>query len=101
MSFIHQEARYGIASIRLEYDNSRADGTPSVVYEPHTKISKSARNGRYWNRRLVHDHMTLLPAGSRYQEKNAYLVHAATPGHPREAIEAAELQLSSPLVVSY
>lgn len=101
LSFIHQGAQFGFASIRLEYDNTRADGTPSVVFKPHTKISKSAGNGRYWNRRLVHDHLTLIPLGSRYREKNAYLVFTAHPDQPWGELVAVQQQLSSPLEVSY
>ncbi|MFN2128031.1 MAG: hypothetical protein ACK2TU_09260, partial [Anaerolineales bacterium] len=72
--FFNSKSGFGFGSIRLEYDNTNTNGQESPLYEPHTKITVSVNNGRYWNRRLINDHNTLIPAGSRYAEKNAYLV---------------------------
>jgi hypothetical protein len=69
-------AAFGFAfgSIRLKYDNSNEFGGPSPVYLPHTQIGEWLGGIKYWNRRLVHDHLTFIPRGSRYAEENAYLV---------------------------
>jgi hypothetical protein len=69
-------AAFGFAfgSIRLKYDNSNEFGEPSPVYLPHTQIGEWLGGIKYWNRRLVHDHLTFIPRGSRYAEENAYLV---------------------------
>lgn len=73
MGFVNRDKGYGLISIRLDYDNTNATGKPSPLYEPHTKVSLGANEGRYWNRRLIHEHNTLVPKGSRYYERNAYL----------------------------
>ena len=99
--FFHDELKYGFGSIRLEYDNTNMDGQPSPLYENHTKISISANNGRYWNRRLIHDHISHVPKGSRYYEKNAYLVFNAIQGEPSEEINAFHKQLTHPLQIQY
>ncbi|MDX2246348.1 MAG: hypothetical protein SF052_06215 [Bacteroidia bacterium] len=72
--FYHAEKGFAIGSVRIDYDNTAADGTGSPLYKAHTKITPSAQNGRYWNRRLIHDQTTEIPEGSRYREKNAYIV---------------------------
>ncbi|MEZ4774947.1 MAG: hypothetical protein R3D00_17315 [Bacteroidia bacterium] len=72
--FYNRDKHFAMGSIRLDYDNTQAEGTPAPLYEAHTKITPSAANGRYWNRRLIHDHDTEVPAGSRYFEKNAYVI---------------------------
>lgn len=101
LSFFHEELEYGFGTIRLEYDNRDLQGQPSPLFEPHTKISKSAGNGRYWNRRLIHEHLTLVPQGSRYHEKNAYLVFRASRDNPSGEISAFHRQLTTPLQVRY
>lgn len=72
--FYHREKGFAFGSIRLDFDNTNTAGDPSPLYEAHTKITPSTANGRYWNRRLIHDHDTEIPSGSRYFEKNAYVV---------------------------
>ena len=86
--FYNEALNYGFGSIRLEYDNTNIQGQASPLYKEHTKISPSANNGRYWNRRLIHDHSTLIPEGSKYYEKNAYLVFNANPEDPSAEINA-------------
>jgi len=70
VAFYNINHKYGFASIRLKYDNMKRDGSPSPMFNPHTKISKSRNNGRYWNRVLI-DSATTATMGSRYHEKNA------------------------------
>ena len=72
--FINDTLNYGFVSIRLAYNNQNINGSESPLYKQHTKISAGQNNGRYWNRRLIHDHKTVVPKGSKYYEKNAYLV---------------------------
>ena len=74
VGFINKKIGYGLVSLRLSYDNTNQEGKESPLFEPHTKISASSGNGRYWNRRLIHEHNTLVPKGSEYHEKNAYLI---------------------------
>jgi hypothetical protein len=70
----HQDKKYAFGSIRLRYDLINQFGGTSPVYQPFTKISDGAEGGKYWNRRLINEHLTYVPRGSHYAEKNAYLV---------------------------
>lgn len=101
LCFYNEEAKYAFASIRLKYDNTNARGDKSPLYEPHTKITSSANNGRYWNRRLIHDHNTVVPEGSRYSEMNAYLLFRLNPDDPVSPIHDCLKQLVNPVRVDY
>lgn len=99
--FFHQEKGYGFGSVRLRFDTRNAAGGPSPLLRAHTKISDGAGGGKYWNRRLIHEQNTLVPAGSRYFEDNAYVVFRLRPGQPREALGEFlewEAKLRKPLV---
>ena len=74
VGFINESQGYGLVSLRLSYSNTNIDGKVSPLYKPHTKISAGRGNGRYWNRRMIHEHKTLVPKGSQYSERNVYLV---------------------------
>ena len=71
--FYNPEINLGIGSIRLRHDVAHEAGGASPTYNAHTRIS-DAKGGNYWNRRLIDDKPTRIPAGSRYMERNAYLV---------------------------
>ena len=90
---------YGLASIRMEYDNTNNDGNQSALFNPHTKISKSTGNGRYWNRILI-DSVTKVPQGNKYLEKNAYLIFQVGQEIPEEEILYYAERLASPLTVT-
>jgi len=98
VAFYHQDKGYGFGAIRLEYDNSNVEGNPSPTKKPYTKISRSAGNGRYWNRVFLEEDL-LVPKGSRYYEKNAYLVFDASGENPEQEIQANYKRLTSPLEV--
>lgn len=97
--FYNEHENYAFGSIRLNYDTKNMDGGSSALYGEHTKISKASGGGRYWNRRLVHDHKTLVPKGSRYFEENAYIVFRSDLEDPGAEIEQSFKRLTSPLRV--
>jgi len=99
VAFYNRNHGYGLASIRLEYDNTNSEGNQSPVLNPYTKITRSSGNGRYWNRVLI-DSATYVPKGSRYQEKNAYLVFEVREEVPEEEILYYAERLASPLKVT-
>ena len=72
--FYNRDKGFAFGSIRLRYNNSNQFGEPSPTYQPHTQIGEWLGGIKYWNRRLIHDHLTFVPRGSRYIEENAYLV---------------------------
>ena len=100
VGFINKEIGYGLVSLRLSYDNTNQKGKESPLFESHTKISSSKGNGRYWNRRLIHEHITLVPKGSEYHEKNAYLIIDDLDDITGQ-INHYMQRLKSPIVVSY
>jgi hypothetical protein len=71
--FYNIEQGFAYGSIRLRYDNHNRYGEMSPTWLPHTQIGEWL-DRKYWNRRLIHDHLTYIPKGSRYLEENAYLV---------------------------
>ena len=99
VAFYNTNYGYGLASIRLEYDNTNSEGNPSPLFNPYTKISKSRGNGRYWNRILI-DSVTTVPTGSRYHEKNAYLVFEVDQAEPEKQILYYAERLQHPLKVT-
>ena len=99
--FNNEPHGYAFGSIRLKYDNTNLDGQPSPLYKEHTKISRSTWNGRYWNRRLIHDQVTLIPQGSRYQSENAYLVFSNQGEDASGIIRKYRERLLNPLQIKY
>ncbi|NIT61269.1 MAG: hypothetical protein GWN00_35210, partial [Aliifodinibius sp.] len=87
-------------SIRLRYDITNRLGEPSPTYLPHTKISDGSRGGKYWDRRLIHDHLIFVPEGSRYAEENAYLVFEIDPSDKLKQIEYWVNRLRNPIRVT-
>ncbi len=101
LCFYHADLKYAFGSIRMEYDNTNLEGSQSPTFQKHTKISAGANGGRYWNRRLIHEEKTLVPKGSRYQEKNAYLIFSVNSKDPSAQIQDYFQRISNPLKVSY
>lgn len=99
VAFYNGEKGYGLGSIRLEYDNITVDGNPSPVHNPYTKISRSKGNGRYWNR-VLSDTIQRFPKGSRYHEKNAYLIFQVDTLSPEKDILYYQERLKNPLTVT-
>ena len=99
VAFYNKDKGYGFGSIRLMYDNKDIRGNPSPTRNPYTKISRATGAGRYWNRVLLEEDL-LVPKGSRYYEKNAYLVFDASGVHPEKEIQEYYQKLTSPLQVT-
>jgi hypothetical protein len=72
--FYNKDSGLAFGSIRIKYDNTNQYGAVSPLVQPHTQIGEWLAGIKYWNRRLIHDHLTYVPQGSRYIEENAYLV---------------------------
>ncbi|GAA3640071.1 hypothetical protein [Flavivirga jejuensis] len=98
--FYNKSKSYAFGSIRLDYDNKNIYGNDSPTENRHTKISTSANSGRYWNRRLINSKNTLIPKGSMYREKNAYIVFKVDKDDPAKTIKHYYKCLKSPVKVS-
>ena len=99
LCFYNADKGYAYGSIRLKYDNTNEQGLESPVYQTYTKISDGAGGGKYWNRRLINEHDTFVPAGSRYVEKNAYLAFNIEEDDPFKWIKYWSEILTNPLQV--
>ncbi|MEO9892844.1 hypothetical protein [Aurantibacter sp.] len=98
LAFYNLDKGYGFASIRLQYDNTNMDGETSPIHNPYTKITRSSNNGRYWNR-VLSDTIQKFPVGSRYYERNAYLVFNVDSTSPEKEIVYYYNCLKNPLKV--
>ena len=101
--FYNDSLKYGFGSIRLEYDYTNSEGGQSPMLNPETRISYGRAGGRYWDRRFVflkEDSLT-IPKGSRYAEKNAYVIFRINPENPSKEIEELFNQLTQPVIVNY
>ncbi|MCK6621829.1 MAG: hypothetical protein HUU32_21765 [Calditrichaceae bacterium] len=98
--FFNADHGFAYGTIRLRYNNRNRVGELSPTYLPHTQIG-AWLDRRYWNRRLIHDHLTFVPEGSRYAEENAYLVFriGKTETDRFETIEYWAKRLRRPLEV--
>jgi hypothetical protein len=99
LCFYHIDKGFAFGTIRLKYDNTNEFGESSPTYQPHTQIGQWL-NRRYWNRRLIHDHLTFVPKGSCYVEENAYLVFRTGGVNRFEEIQKWAKVLRNPVRVS-
>jgi hypothetical protein len=99
LCFYNMDKGFAFGTIRLKYDCTNQFGEPSPTYLPHTQIGQWL-DRRYWNRRLIHDHLTFVPKGSRYVEENAYLVFQIGAHDRLEEIKNRAKQLQHPIRVS-
>lgn len=99
LCFYNLDKGFAFGSIRLKYDCANQYGGPSPTYLPHTQIG-AWLDRRYWNRRLIHDHLTFMPKGSRYVEENAYLVFRIGERDRLEEIKKLARQLRNPIRVA-
>lgn len=86
-------------SIRIKYDNTNNFGTNSPLVQPHTQIGEWLAGIKYWNRRLIHDHLTYVPQGSRYIEENVYLIFSIDEEDKFKSISYCADRLRNPVVV--
>ena len=98
--FYNPKIDLGIGSIRLQYDVGHEAGGPSSTYNAYTRI-RDANGGIYWERRLIDDKPTLIASGSRYAEKNAYLVFRIPKHDPFKEINYWSARLRNPLQVEF
>lgn len=99
LCFYHIKKGFAFGTIRLKYDNTNAFGEESPTYLPHTQIGQWL-DRRYWNRRLIHDHLTFVPRGSRYVEENAYIVFKIDQHDTFKSIKTWDKQLRNPIRIA-
>jgi len=98
--FYEPKKRFAFGSVRLFYDYTNIWGESSPTTGEHTKISNGARGGKYWNRILILNESILVPLGSVYAEKNAYITFKIHEGEKRfSEIEKYAKRLNNPLKV--
>lgn len=95
--FYNIDHRFAYSTIRLRYDNHNRFGEHSPTHLPHTQIGEWMGR-KYWNRRLIHDHLTVILKGSHYQEENAYLVFKIGKGNRFAEIQHWMARLRNPII---
>jgi hypothetical protein len=100
LCFYNTEKGFAFGTIRIRYENTNQFGQLSPTYLAHTQIGEWLGGIKYWNRRLIHDHLTFVPKGTRYIEENAYLVFRIGKGDKFESIKYWAERLYHPLEVS-
>ena len=98
--FYNADRGFAFGSIRINYDNRNVFGQESPTFRPHTQIGEWLAGIKYWNRRLVHDQLTFIPKGSRYQEENVYLVFRIGAEDRFQPIRDTAARLRQPLRVT-
>lgn len=98
--FYNIDKGFAFGSIRINYDNTNIYGETSPIYQAHTQIGEWLEGIKYWNRRLIHDHLTFVPKGSRYVEDNAYLVFKLNDKDKLHDIKYWAERVRSPLKVT-
>ena len=98
--FYNADRGFAFGSIRINYDNRNIFGQESPTFRPHTQIGEWLGGIKYWNRRLVHDQLTFIPKGSRYQEENVYLVFRIGAEDRFQPIRDTAARLRQPLRVT-
>ncbi|WP_128755378.1 hypothetical protein [Aquimarina sediminis] len=99
--FYNKYKSFAFGTIRLLYDNKNIHGDYSPTDNRHTKITASTNNGRYWNRRLIDSANTFVPKGSKYTEKNAYIIFKIDKKDPEKRIKYFYERLKNPVIVRY
>jgi hypothetical protein len=101
LSFYEPQQGLAFGCIRLLYNNTNIWDNPSPTTGDYTKISDGARGGKYWNRILILNKSVLVPKGSVYEEKNAYIVFNNIPyENLGDSLEYYEKCLNNPLKVT-
>ena len=101
--FYNDSLKYGFGSIRMQYNYTNVHGGQSPMLNPETRITYASNGARYWDRRFVFDKENSLsiPKGSKYTEKNAYVIFSINPKEPSKEIEELFLKLTHPLTLEY
>jgi hypothetical protein len=99
LCFYNDIKGYAFGSIRIKYDIDNRFGNVSPTSLPHTKISNGTGGGKYWNRRLIDEHNTFVPRGSKYIEENAYIVFKISKNNKFKNIKYWAVRLRNPVLV--
>ncbi|MFC1785055.1 hypothetical protein ACFL0J_05435 [Candidatus Neomarinimicrobiota bacterium] len=99
LCFYNKDIGYGFGSIRLDYDISNMEGNASPTGVNYTSIAEWENRTTYWNRRIIYNELTDVAKGSKYIEKNAYIVFDINQGEHLEAINKWSELLMYPLIV--
>ncbi len=82
VAFVNLDKGYGYGAIALEYKSTMTAGAAMV------SINDGVNNGKYWDRRLINQVNTKVEPGTRWEERNAYvLFHAPQDAPVREFLD--------------
>jgi len=102
LTFFNAEKGYGIASIHLDYQKLGPTGSPGITQEEGQRIHIGGdRRGSCWSRFIISGEPIIVPKGSKYTEKIAYLLYRIDPEVSRrfKPLEKYNTILRNPLVI--
>jgi hypothetical protein len=100
LCFYNLDKGFAFGSIRIKYNNTDITGGDSPTFQAHTQIGEWLKGVKYWNRRLIHDHLTFIPKGSYYREDNAYIVFRINDNDKLQDIRYWAERIRQPLQVN-
>lgn len=93
IAFLNLEKGYGYGAVVLRHQASRTAGAKM-------SINDGARNGRYWDRRLIDQRTTRLQPGDTFEEETAYVLFRCTREAPLAEFFDWEQRIRNPLQVA-
>lgn len=100
ITFFNAEKGYGIASIHLDYQKFGSGGEPGITQNERQEI-RLGKRGNYWSRFIISGSPVSVPKGSKYTERNAYLVYKIDPEISQRfrPVEEYNTSLRNPLLI--
>ncbi len=78
LTFFNAEKGYGIASLHLDYQNLNQNGEIAPTLNERQQIRVGVQSN-YWSRSLISGGPVNVAGGTKYTEKNAYLLYKIDP----------------------
>ena len=99
LCFYNKDIGFAFGSIRLDYNINNIEGNASPTGKSYTSIAEWEDRTVYWNRRLIYNEPINVLKGSKYLEKNAYIVFDTNQDDRFADIKYWSDRLLAPLVI--
>ncbi len=97
--FYNKDKGYAFGSIRLDYNITNKEGNLSPTGKSYTSIAQWENRTTYWNRRIIYNELVNVLKGSRYIEKNAYIMFDINKDDHLSDIKYWSERLLNPIIV--
>ena len=101
LTFFNAEKGYGIASLHLDYQRLCQNGDIAPTLNEHQEI-RVGQQSNYWSRMVINRGSVKISKGTKYLEKNAYLIYKIDPEITQmfRPVEKYYTMLKHPLLVT-